>query len=255
MANIYYVEYDATHPASFVFDMPGGHDCWLLVLTQTPAQFWVDGHMTEYPANSAVLYPPHHKILYRACSDRYVNDWVRFDSAEPYIIDTAIPLGTPFPLSDPEYCHKLFQLLVAENTLSNSHKELTIDYLLKVLFIKLREASEHTKNFSQIQSILELRRNIHNNPGHSWSVPAMAESLHLSPGYLQTLYKETFGVSCMKDVINCRIRFAKDQLSHSPHTIADISILCGYNNVEHFVRQFHQITGCTPSAFRNSVKS
>ena len=185
MAHIYYVEYDATHSESFVFDMPGGHDCWLLVLTQTPAQFWVNGQMTEYPANSAVLYPPHHKILYRACSDRYANDWVRFDSAEPYLVEASIPLGIPFPLADPGYCHKLFQLLVAENTLSNSYRELTIDYLLKVLFIKLHEASKHTKNFSQFQSILELRRNIHNNPGYSWSVPAMADSLHLSPGYLQ----------------------------------------------------------------------
>lgn len=253
MAHIYYVEYDATHPENFVFDMPGGHDCWLLVLTQTPAQFWVNGEMVEYPANSAVLYPPHHKILYRACSGRYANDWVRFDSAEPYLIEAAIPLGIPFPLPDPGYCHKLFQLLVAENTLSNSYRELTIDYLLKVLFNKLHEASQYTKSFCQFQSILELRRNIHNNPGYNWSVPSMADSLHLSPGYLQALYKATFGISCMNDVINCRIRFAKDQLIHSPHTIAEISSLCGYNNIEHFVRQFHKITGYSPRTFRNLI--
>lgn len=253
MAHIYYVEYNATHPDNFVFDMPRGHECWLLVLTQTPAQFWVNGEMTEYPANCAVMYPPHHKILYRACTDKYVNDWIRFDTAEDYLLEAAIPLGIPFLLPDPGYCHKLFQLLVAENVLNNNYRELSIDCLLKVLFNKLQEASNYTENSSRFQFLSELRRDIHNNPGHPWNVPAMAGNLHLSPGYLQTLYKETFGVSCMNDVIQCRIRFAKDQLIHSPHTIAEISALCGYNNVEHFSRQFHKMTGFSPRAFRRSI--
>ncbi len=254
MAHIYYVEYDAIHPESFVFDIPEGHDCWLLVLTHTPAQFWVNGEMIEYPANCVVLYPPHYKILYRACTDKYANDWVRFDSDEPYLIDVAIPLGIPFPLPDPDYCHKLFQLLVAENTSSNSYRDLTIDYLFKILFNKLHEASKYTKIFCQFQALMELRRNIYNNPGHPWSVAAMADSLHLSSGYLQSLYKETFGVSCMNDVINCRIQYAKDQLIHSPFTITELSALCGYNNVEHFIRQFRKITGYSPRTFRKSIK-
>ena len=250
MTHIYYVEYDATHPGNFVFNLPGGHDCWLLVLTQTPAEFWVDGEMKEYPPNCAVLYPPHHKILYRACTDKYVNDWVRFDSAESYLTGAAIPLGIPFPLPNPGYCHKLFQLLVAENMLNNNYRELSIDHLFKVLFNKLHEASHYAASSSQHQILSELRRNIYNNPGYSWSVSAMAASLHLSPGYLQALYKQAFGISCINDVINCRIRLARDQLIHSPHTIAEIAALCGYSNVEHFSRQFHKKTGHSPHTFR-----
>lgn len=255
MAHIYYVEYDATHPDNFVFDMPDGHDCWLLVLTQTPAQFWVDGEMREYPANCAVLYPPRHRILYRACADRYANDWVRFDSAEAWLTEAAVPVGIPFPLPDPGYCHKLFQLLVAENVLNNTFREASIDYLFQILFHKLQEASHYAENSSRFPMLTELRRDIHNNPGYDWSVPAMAAGLHLSPGYLQALYKAMFGVSCMNDVIQCRIRFAKDQLIHSPHTIAEISSLCGYNNVEHFSRQFHKLCGCAPCTFRKTMRA
>ena len=59
MINIHYVGYDASHPDSFVFDIPDGHDCWLLLLTQTPALFWVNNEIKEYPAYSAVLYRPY----------------------------------------------------------------------------------------------------------------------------------------------------------------------------------------------------
>ena len=71
MNHIRYVEYNAVHDGSFVFDVPEGHDCWLLVLTHTPAFFRVDGSLQEYPAKSAVLFPPFSPIYYCACGDRY----------------------------------------------------------------------------------------------------------------------------------------------------------------------------------------
>lgn len=69
MNHIRYVECDASHSEDFVFDIPEGHDCWLLLLTQTPAIFLVDNEFIEYPANCAVLYKPNQKIYYQACTD------------------------------------------------------------------------------------------------------------------------------------------------------------------------------------------
>lgn len=43
----------------------------------------------------------------------------------------------------------------------------------------------------------------------------MARQLHLSEGYMQVVYKNTFGISCMDDCINARIRLAKDQLRYT----------------------------------------
>lgn len=253
MTTIYYMGYDATHPADFVFDVPEGHDFWLLLLTRTPALFWVNGRLKEYPANCAVLFPPHHKIHYRACANSYVNDWVRFDSDDSYLADSTLPFGVPFSLPDPEYVHQLFQLLVSEVFLNCDYRELSIDYLFRLILNKLIEASHSTVNTPHYQNLLNLRKAIYNNPGLPWTVPAMASQMHISPGYLQAIYKSTFGLSCIDDVISCRIRLAKEKLIHSPHPIADIAALCGYLSVEHFSRQFRQMTGCTPSSFRKTA--
>lgn len=250
MTNIHYVGCDAIHPSSFVFDIPKGHDCWLLLLTQTPALFWVDGEIKEYPAHSCVLFHPHQKIYYRACTDKYINDWLRFDSTESYVTKAPLPPGVPFSLDDPEYCHKIFQLLCAENFLSKDYKESSIDYLLRILFNKLLESYYNENISSQYYNLLNLRKEIHNNPSKHWTITNMANYLHISSGYFETIYKNTFGISCMNDVISSRIRLAKEYLLHGTHTIAQVAFLCGYNNVEHFCRQFKQITGYTPSKFQ-----
>lgn len=253
MATIYYVGYDTTHPDDFVYHVPEGLDSWLLLLTQTPAQFWVQGEFKEYPPHYAILYPPRQKILYRACANKYINDWVRFEANESFL--PPVPLGVPFAVPDPGYLHQLFQLLTTETFFGSTYRDMSIDYLLRIMFNKLLETSRSTKESPHHQELLGLRKQIHNKPGYPWTVAAMAEALHLSPGYLQNLYKLTFGISCVDDVIQCRIRLSKEMLSYSPYRISEIADICGYRNVEHFCRQFRRITGQTPGSFRKSCAS
>src|SRR5699024_2047755 len=124
------------------------------------------------------------------------------------------------------------------------------DLLLKTLINKLLESYFHGDISPQYYNLLKIRTAIQNNPGEYWTVSKMAEYLRISPGYLQTIYKKTFGVSCMDDVITNRIQLAKEYLVHSNQSIAEIASHCGYQNVEHFCRQFKYITGNTPRNFQ-----
>jgi AraC-type DNA-binding domain-containing proteins len=249
---IKYVGYDASHTADFVFDIPEGHDCWLLLLTHTPALFWVDNDIKEYPANCAVLYKPYQKIYYKACEDGYANDWIRFETDETYVTTTPIPSGIPFIIHDPSYCHKLYQLLVTEHILNNNYKDISIDNLLRILFNKLLESYNYKHVSPLYKSLNELKMEIYRNPDNKWTVAKMAEKLNISAGYLEDIYKNTFGITCMDDVINSRINLAKKYLLYDHYTIAEISSFCGYRNMEHFFRQFKKITGITPNRFRNA---
>ncbi|MGO4370754.1 helix-turn-helix transcriptional regulator [Paenibacillus sp. MCAF20] len=254
MAHIYYVESNTTHASNFVIDVPVGYH-WLLVITKTPAKFWVDGDLKEYPAHSAVLYRPKQKVYYQASSDYFVNDWIRFESNESYITKSSLPLGVPFSINDPDYCHKLFELLVIEHNYNRDYKESSIDYLLRTLFNKLLESYSHDVITTHYYNLLKIRTAIQNDPGDCWTVSKMADYLQISPGYLQSLYKKTFGISCMDDVIQYRIRLAKEYLIHSNQSIVEIASRCGYQNVEHFCRQFKKLTGYTPRNFQKAAKT
>lgn len=256
MNHIRYVEYDAMHKGSFVFDIPEGHDCWLLVITQTPAIFYVENEYRKYPPNCAVLYKPHQKIYYKACENHYVNDWIRFDTDETYIMNAPLPTGIPFPLQDYSYCHKVFQLLATEHILNGMYKDISINHLLRIMFNKLMESYDNRSLSTLDKRLYKLKEDIYRSPNKNWTVKDMAEMLSVSVGYLENIYKKTFGISCIEDVINSRINLAKEYLSYHHYTINEIVTLCGYKNTEHFYRQFKKITGITPNKFRkNQLKA
>lgn len=245
---IHFIGYSAEHPHDFVYDFPL-EDNYLLLLTSTPAEFWVDGTLQEYPANCAILYTPGQKVYYKACGDYYGNDWLRFSSTEAFV--THFPItGKPFPVSDPEYCHNLFKLLTWESSFSSLDSELIISNLLHSLFLKLRQDSAKDLSTYRTTDLTLLRKRILNNPQLDWNVDRMAEELHISTGHLQLIYKKSFGITCMDDVIAGRIQMAKERLIYTSNTVLEIAEACGYHNVEHFCRQFHKYVGCSPGKFR-----
>lgn len=252
MNQIHFMGYDGTHAEDFIFDISKGYDCYLLLLTHTPAYFWVDGELKQYPAGHAILYPPEHKIYYTACHTPYTNDWIRFSSDEAFVLQFPVT-GVPFQVSDMEYCHNLFQLLTWESAFISGNSELIITELLRVLFMKLYKDASHNVRHPHEQSLMSLRKNIHNRPQLPWSLQQMADDLHLSTGHLQLLYKKMFGTSCMDDVISARIRIAKDQLIYTSYSISKVAERCGYNNTEHFCRQFRQVTGISPGQYRKTA--
>lgn len=291
MLEIDFIGYDGTHPSGFIYGLPQGHDSYLLLLTSTPAEFYVpfeaskpqsimdqgsirkdakkdfplhqipmefrrastdqlpEGEFRRFPAGTAILYTPGAFVLYRACEETYGNDWLRFRCDEAFV--DQLPLkNQPFQVSDAEYCHDLFKLMTWESTMGNAESKELLTHLLNALLLKLAESCFRPAGNPHTQEMLDLRKRIYNNPELPWSVESMAKELHLSCGYLQALYKTMFGSSCMEDVILQRLKRAQDQLISTAKSVREIAEDCGYNNVEHFCRQFNKFLGSSPSRYR-----
>ena len=249
MNEIDFIGYSAVHPKEFCYDIPSGFDCYLLLLITSPAELIIENEIHAVTANTAILYTPGSHIYYRAKGEEYRNDWIRFRSDESFVEQFPIK-NTPFPVRDAEYCHNLFKLLTWESSFSSANSETTISHLLWVLFSKLHETAAEEFPNAHTQALVQLHKKICNQPQAPWNINQMAEELHLSTSRLQTLYKQMFGISCMDDVIKRRLYRAKDQLKFTTKSIREIAENCGYNNVEHFCRQFHQHNDCTPGQFR-----
>ena len=252
MDTIRMIGYDAVHPSDFVYDMPEGHDHYLLILTHTPIRFRDSDGERVYPARHAALFSPDSRIHYGACEETYSNDWIIFSSDEPYV--TLFPLqNSLFPVPDADYCHNLFQLLTWEHMQGDN--EAVVAQLMALLFQKLRAGLDLPGDMDYRLELTALRRHILSQPGRNWNVSDMAEQLHISVGYLHLLYKRQFGVSCMDDVIESRVRRARDYLSHTQLRIQEIALLCGYNSAEHFSRQFRGHCGMSPGQYRKMALS
>lgn len=178
MTEIEFVGYSAVHPSDFIYDVPNGFTGYLLLLFDSPSELLIDGRLMRTAANSAILYTPGSRIYYRAAGEEYRNDWIRFRSDHSFV--KLFPLtNTPFPVTDPEYCHQLFKLLTWESAFFSSESEANITHLLRVLFSKLREGIQNESPGIHDHELVSLHKMIYNNPQLPWNINMMAAKLHL----------------------------------------------------------------------------
>ncbi|QHI69779.1 AraC family transcriptional regulator [Tichowtungia aerotolerans] len=87
------------------------------------------------------------------------------------------------------------------------------------------------------------------------SIDEVAGQLFISKNYFRHLFTQYTGQSPIKAIINARIEHAKHLLLNTDFPIAKIAENCGVENPYYFSKMFKNITGATPSAFRNKPSS
>lgn len=240
---------DAVHNSEFDVDRPNGFPEYLLLLTKTAGRFLVDDVWNDYPANCAVIFKPYQKQRYHAVSESYIDCWMHF-TTDRQIPDAHFPFGTPIPMHQPEDFYNLFHIICTQYYGASYHRNTLLNHLLEALIYMISD-EKRTAQYPEIYyQLISLRKEIYWNPAKNWTVPYMAKSLNISTGYLHTIYQQYFHTTCMGDVIDSRIKLACELLISSSLTISEIAEQCGYNNIEHFIRQFKVCTNTTPGKYR-----
>ncbi len=78
----------------------------------------------------------------------------------------------------------------------------------------------------------------------------LAEQTGMDYKYLSALFSATEGITIEKYVILQRIERAKELIMYNEHSMSEIADRLGYSSVHHLSGQFKQVTGLTPSAFK-----
>lgn len=83
----------------------------------------------------------------------------------------------------------------------------------------------------------------------------VARCAGLSPGAFSRFFRTRIGKTLPQYVNELRIGRACSRLAESDDKIADVALDAGYGNLAHFNRQFRQVTGTTPKAYRRAFET
>ena len=79
----------------------------------------------------------------------------------------------------------------------------------------------------------------------------LSNRLHLSKGYLSTLFKEETTISVMQYITLLRMNRAEHLLRHTSMKVNEIADAVGYHDASYFGLQFKKLYGISPFQYRN----
>lgn len=82
------------------------------------------------------------------------------------------------------------------------------------------------------------------------TVPQIAQFVHVSPSYLQRLFKQTYGQSVLSVLTHQRLIAAEKLLKTSDISVGEISDKVGYPNKQAFNAAFRKAHGISPADYR-----
>lgn len=152
--------------------------------------------------------------------------------------------------------NKLIRVCSGGDTAKNIYADLN----LKELLIRLLQSqhlqqviteSSTSNNQSRLHYVLHY---INEHLTEKIAVDTLSRKAYLSRNMFFKWFREQFGITPLEYINRERIRMAKQLLADSDNNISDISLQCGFNDVNYFVRLFKKSEGITPGMYREACK-
>ncbi|MGK7913248.1 MAG: helix-turn-helix domain-containing protein [Synechococcus sp.] len=148
-------------------------------------------------------------------------------------------------------------MLLAESQQTSLGSQLYLDSLANALAVNLlRHHATTTPQLPeydgglpprQLQQILDF---VDAHLEQELRLETLAQLLDMSQFHFSRLFKQSMGSSPYQYLIRQRVERAKSLLKTSDRPIVDIALECGFNSHSHLSKQFRQVTGITPKAYR-----
>lgn len=221
------------------------HDYWELVYcTGGHGTFeFENGTTMNYRAGDAVAVPPGERHS-NTSSEGFTNIHLTMD--EP-----SFPYRAAFRVNDPDGYLKTAFVQAKYYYLSDIKKrELVLSALGELIssyMIVFRSNSEFSEPVEQIRAVII----------RSFAQPdfALDEAIRAMPfnyDYLRKLFKKEMGMTPLEYMTGLRMKKAETMLTAmwtKDYSVAEISLLCGYEDALYFSRVFKKHFGCSPSIF------
>jgi AraC family transcriptional regulator len=161
-----------------------------------------------------------------------------------------------FRTRDP-HLESIGMLLLAELQQENLGGRLYIESLANVLAVHLlRQYTAAKPRLTMYEGglpqrqLLQVLKYIHESLDQDIKLADLAALLSMSQFHFSHLFKQSIGTAPYQYLLQQRIERAKQLLKQTDQSIMDIALTCGFNSHSHLSKQFRQLTGITPTAYR-----
>lgn len=243
--------------AGFTINRPRGLRVYTFLHFFESVELLTDGQIITTLPDTCILFDIDTPQWFRS-PGALRHDWMHMTGDVPGALAAAgLKPDTPYTPGNAKFITAITREVEFEVlTRPTSHGALT-NLKFRELLIKLarscesQSASANLKP-STVAQLRLVRSQVFSQLERGWTVGDMAALAYISPSRFHAVYRQLFGISPTDDLIRARIDTAKTRLTNSEESVHALAEALGYRNVTHFCRQFKQLTGLTPSQFRES---
>lgn len=218
----------------------------------------VDGTVYTLGRGEGFLIEPNKQTFYQADENEpwhYL--WIGFDGAKAESCLRSIGLGgerLTFRCEGGDELLELVREMLHYNT-PDTEADFLLESLLCRFFARLARGLSTTvdslsKTDRENLYVHKAVEYIRNNFANGITVGDVAHYVALNRSYLFTLFQRVLGVSPQEYLTLFRLTHAKEQLTLTDASVANIAMSCGYQDPQVFSKAFKQHFGLTPLKYR-----
>ncbi|MGL5061752.1 MAG: helix-turn-helix domain-containing protein [Microcoleus sp.] len=172
-----------------------------------------------------------------------------------------LEFSSEFRIRDPQI-ESIALMMLTELQQENLGNRLYIESLTNILAIHLLRQFTISQPSLKIyeggltdRQLLQVLDYINDNLERDIKLADLAALLGMSQFHFSHLFKQSIDTSPYQYLLQQRVDRAKQLLKQNNRSIMDIAFECGFNSHSHLSKQFRQLTGMTPTAYRAHCKS
>ena len=164
-----------------------------------------------------------------------------------------MPQSAPVPRSE----KIAIQMKQLQDLTRNDYPDITLNALTTAIITELYgqlsiEQTYEADPIGKNQVYSDIVDYVHRNISRNIKISEIADTFGYSPKYLSHLFTEIRGISLKQFIMAQKMETASFYLADSDANISEIAEKLGFSDVHNFSRTFKNLTGLSPSAYRNT---
>lgn len=244
-----YVSTVGTGNESIIYRPAGIEDNLLLYTASGEGSVYINGKRYVAGRGTIIYLPIGTTHFYERISNIWHTYWISYGGTVNILDSEAAVWEVP---ADFDFIHYHNKIIRHRETNERSIKSSAALYEL-LLRIKIF-ADPHRTAFFRLQNKLdEVTDWLYNHFTEEIDIKEVAALIGVTPEHFCRIFKEYTGKRPFEYLTQLRIDMARNLLSHSDKTVAEIAAETGYSDVCYFIKKFRESEGVSPGKYRKNI--